>query len=139
MGIYEQPLYYDIAFGFIDPREQVDNFEKIIATFSHRKVKRVLDIACGTSLQLREFARRGYEAVGLDASPEMLTYLAQKAEEEGLPIDTIHADMCAFCLAKRVDLAFIMMGSLAVASNARFLQHLESVAKVLNKGGLYFV
>jgi hypothetical protein len=41
MGIYEQPQYYDIAFGFIDPHKQVDTFEEIIATFSHRQASRM--------------------------------------------------------------------------------------------------
>lgn len=59
MEIYQQPLYYEIAFGFIDPKTQVDNFEKLIMKFSEIKVNRFLDIACGPSLQLREIPRRG--------------------------------------------------------------------------------
>ena len=82
MEIYKQPLYYEIAFSFIDAKEQVDNFEKIIKKFSKIKVNRFLDIACGPSLQLREIARRGYEAIGLDLHAEMLAYLKKKAKEE---------------------------------------------------------
>jgi len=66
MDIYKHPRYYEIAFSFFDPKQQVDCFEEIIAKFSKVKVKRFLDIACGPSLQLREIAKRGYEAVGLD-------------------------------------------------------------------------
>ena len=121
MEIYKHPLYYEIAFGFIDSKEQIDSFEKIITKFSKIKVKRFLDIACGPSLQLREAAKRGYEAVGLDSSSEMLTYLQQKAQEEGVKIETLHGDMCKFRLKKKVDFAFIMMGSLDVESNEKFL------------------
>jgi SAM-dependent methyltransferase len=139
MEIYKQPLYYEIAFGFIDPKEQINNFERIIKKFSKTKVRRFLDIACGPSLQLREIARRGYEAVGVDLSPEMLTYLRKKAKEEGLKIETLQADMYNFKLTKKADFAFIMMGSLNAASNEKFLSHLTSVAASLNKGGLYFI
>jgi SAM-dependent methyltransferase len=139
MDVYSQPLYYEIAFGFVDPKEQVDSFEDIIEKFSKIKVNRFLDIACGPSLQLREIARRGYEAVGLDSSPEMLAYLQQKAKEEGVKIEMVQADMCSFRLKKKADFAFIMMGSLDVESNERFLSHLDSVAYSLNKGGLYFI
>lgn len=139
MEIYKQPLYYDIAFSFVDPKEQVDNFERIIDEFSRIKVNRFLDIACGPSLQLREIARRGYETVGLDLYPEMLAYLRKKARQQGLKIETIEADMCGFRLKKKVDFAFIMMGSLDVESNERFLAHLDSVAASLKRGGLYFV
>jgi len=139
MEIYKHPLYYEIAFGFIDPKEQVDNFEKLIKKFSKIRVNRFLDIACGPSLQLREIARRGYEAVGLDSSPHMLVYLEERAKDEGLKIETIQADMTDFRLKKKADFAFIMMGSLDVESDEKFLSHLDSAASSLNKGGLYFI
>lgn len=139
MGTYEDPLYYEIAFSFFDPKQQIDAFEKIIKKFSKIKVKRVLDIACGPSLQLREMAKRGYEALGLDLSSEMLAHLRTKAEEEVVKIQTIEADMCSFRLEKKVDFVFVMMGSLVVESDEKLLSHLDSVARSLRKGGLYFI
>jgi len=139
MDIYKHPLYYEIAFSFFDVKKQIDAFELIIEKFSKIKVKRFLDIACGPSLQLREIAKRGYEAVGLDSAPEMLRYLSEKAREKGLRIETVRADMCSFRLQKKVDFAFIMMGSLVVESDANFLNHLDSVAFSLKRGGLYFI
>ncbi len=139
MEIYSQPLYYEIAFSFVDPKEQVDNFERIIRKFSKIKVNSFLDIACGPSLQLRELSRRGYETIGLDMYPEMLEYLRKKAREERLKIETVRADMYDFKLRKKVDFAFIMMGSLGAESNEKFLSHLDSVAASLKPGGLYFV
>ena len=139
MGIYEHPLYYEIAFSFFDPKKQIDCFEEIIARFSKIRVNRFLDIACGPSLQLREIARRGYEAVGLDLSNEMLEYLRKKAEEEGVKIETIQADLTNFRLRRKADFAFIMMGSFEFKSNEDLLKHLDSVAASLNKGGLYFI
>lgn len=139
MGIYRNALYYEIAFSFFDVKQQVDAFEGIIKRFSGREVKRVLDVACGPSLQLRELAKRGYEAVGLDSSPEMLAYLRKKAKEEGVKIQTVKADMCSFRLEKEVDFAIIMMGSLDVESNEKLLSNLDSVASCLRSGGLYFI
>lgn len=139
MEIYKHPLYYEVAFSFFDPKEQVDCFEKIIEKFSKVKVKRFLDVACGPGLQLREIAKRGYEAVGLDSSPEMLAYLRQKAREEGVRIETIQADMYNFRLKQKLDFVFIMMGSLVAESNDKFLSHLDSVAHSLKSGGLYFI
>ncbi len=137
--IYNQPLYYEIAFSFINPKKQVDNFEKIIKKFSKIKVRRFLDIACGPSLQLREIAKRGYEAVGLDLSRQMLAYLKRKAREDGAKIEAVRADMTKFKLKNKADFAFIAMGSLVAGSNNEFLSHLDSVALSLNKGGLYFI
>ncbi len=139
MEIYKHPLYYEIAHSFFDVRLQVDAFEAIIKKFSRIEVKRFLDIACGPSLQLREIAKRGYEAVGLDSAPEMLAYLSAKAKEEGLRIETVQADMSDFGLKRKVDFAFIMMGSLVFDSNEKFLSHLDSLAHSLKLGGLYFI
>lgn len=139
MDIYKHPLYYEIAFSFFDVRKQVDTFEAIIKKFSKVKVRRFLDIACGPSLQLREIVRRGYEGVGLDLATEMLRYLSGKAKEEGLRIETVQADMSDFRLRKKVDFAFIMMGSLVVGSNEKFMDHLDSVAYSLKRGSLYFI
>jgi SAM-dependent methyltransferase len=139
MGIYEHPLYYEIAFSFFDVKQQVDTFEVVVKEFSGTEVRRFLDVACGPSLQLREIAKRGYEAAGLDVSPEMLKYLSEKAKEENVRIETIQADMCHFSLQRKADFAFIMMGSLVVESNEKLLSHLDSVAGSLNKGGMYFI
>jgi len=139
VSIYRRPKYYEIAFGSLNVGQQVDTFEKIIEKFSKIKVNRFLDIACGPSKQLIEIARRGYEAVGLDLSTKMLKYLSEKADKEHLSIDTVCADMCDFRLRQRADFAFIMMGSLALGSNSMYLNHLRSVARSLNKGGLYFI
>jgi len=139
MDIYKNPLYYEIAFSFFDVKRQVDAFELIIKEFSKIRVKRFLDVACGPSLQLREAAKRGYEAVGLDSSPHMLRYLSETAKKDNLRIETVQADMCNFRLDKKVDFAFIMMGSLVVKSNEQFIDHLDSLAHSLKKGGLYFI
>jgi len=140
MDVYNNPVYYEIAFSFINPRKQADFFEKLIKTYGKRKFKTFLDIACGTSLQLRELAKRGYDCIALDINKEMLNYVRKKSKEENLKIKTIRADMTKFKLKKKADFAFIMMGSLSyVRNNEEFLNHLNSVANSLNKGSLYFI
>jgi len=140
MTVYSHPLYYEIAFSFVDAKKQVDLFERFIKKYSKIEVRRFLDIGCGPSLQLREIARRGYEAVGLDLSFEMLEYLKSRAKEEGLKVETAQADMTNFKLREKVDFAFIMMGTIScIESNEKFLRHLDSVADALKSGGLYLI
>jgi len=139
MAVYNKPLYYEIAFGFVDAMKQADLFKKSIDKYSRVRVKRVLDIACGPSLQLRELAKRGYEAVGLDSSPQMLGFLKRKAIEEGVEIETLRADMKKFRLKRKADFAFIMMGSFRFKSNEALLRHLDCVSNSLEKGGLYLI
>jgi ubiquinone/menaquinone biosynthesis C-methylase UbiE len=138
--IYNQAKYYEIAFSFVNQKRQADLFEKFIQKFSKVKAKSVLDVACGTALQLEEMAKRGYVAIGLDSSSKMLDYLKSKASNKGLKIETVQADMNKFKLKQKVDFAYIMMGSFVYTKNNQLLlSHLDSVAGCLNSGGLYLI
>ncbi|MFA5986212.1 MAG: class I SAM-dependent methyltransferase [Parcubacteria group bacterium] len=138
--IYKQAEYYEIAFSFIDPKKQADLFEKFIKKYSDVKVTSVLDVACGTALQLEEMAKRGYRAIGLDGSSAMLAYLKNKAVQKNVNIETVKADMNEFSLKEKVDFAYIMMGSIVYAkNNAQLSSHLDSVADSLAVGGLYLI
>jgi 2-polyprenyl-3-methyl-5-hydroxy-6-metoxy-1,4-benzoquinol methylase len=138
--IYDQAKYYEIAFSFIDAKKQGELFEQFAKKYSKIKVKTILDLGCGTALQLREMAKRGYKVIGLDASSQMLKYLNQKALSEGLKIETIKANMNKFNLKQQVDFVYIMMGSIIyVGNNNSFLSHLNSVSDSLKSGGLYLI
>jgi SAM-dependent methyltransferase len=134
MPVYDEPLYYEIAFSFVDVPRQVDLFEKFIKEYSNIPVKRVLDIGCGPSQQ------RAHEAVGLDRSPQMLAYLKEKAGEEGVRVETVQADMTGFKLEVPADFAHLLMGTIGlIGSKENLLSHLDSVARSLNGGGLYII
>jgi ubiquinone/menaquinone biosynthesis C-methylase UbiE len=138
--IYNQAKYYEIAFSFIDPQKQGDLFEQFIKKYSKIKVGTVLDIACGTALQLREMSKRKYKTIGMDASPKMLDYLKKVSLQEKVEIETVKADMNDFELKSKIDFAYIMMGSIVYTKNNElFLSHLNSVANCLNTGGLYLI
>lgn len=139
MRLYDKALYYEIAFNYVDPRRQADLFERFIGRFSRVKVRRFLDIGCGPAVQLRELAKRGYYCIGLDMSTGMLDYVRERAREEHVRIETINADARHFRLKRPADFAFIMVGTInyLTKSNQDLLDHLDSVAASLRRGGLY--
>ncbi len=140
MKVYSKPLYYEIAFDFVGIKKQIKLFEAFAKRYSKIPVKRIIDIGCGPSKQVRELAKQGYEAVGLDLSAEMLQYLKQKAKKEGFDVETVKANFINFKLAKKVDFACMLMGTITyMSSNQDFLNHLNSVAVSLNTGGLYLI
>jgi SAM-dependent methyltransferase len=138
--IYDQARYYEIAFSFVDQKKQADLFEKFIKKYSKVEVESVLDVACGTALQLEEMAKRGYESIGLDANIKMLDYLKKKLSNHGLNVEVVKADMNKFKLNKKVDFAYMMMGSIIYTKNSSlFLSHLDSIANSLKSGSLYLI
>jgi len=140
-AVYEQARYYEIAFSFVDVPEQIGGvFEALISRHSRIPVHSVLDVCCGPARQLRELARRGYGATGLDVSPAMLEYAQAQARREQVTVETVEADMRDFRLSHSVDFAYILMGSIVyLGSNEALLSHLSSMASTLNPGGLYLI
>jgi ubiquinone/menaquinone biosynthesis C-methylase UbiE len=138
--IYEEPLYYEIAFSFVDVNRQIDMFLEYVEKHGRKNTKTVIDIACGPSLQLPEFARRGFFVAGLDICPNMLNYLEEKLIKELADYDLYLRDIRNFTIDMKFDLAFILMGSIHyLQSNDEYLSHLASMARIVKKGGLYLI
>ena len=62
--------------------ERADYFEKLFS-LHNIKPESILDLACGTGTLSFLFAERGYEVIGVDASPEMLSVAASKETPSG--------------------------------------------------------
>ncbi len=138
--LYSNPRYYDLAFcSFRDVKKEVDLIEECIHRYSRIPVKQVLEIACGPSPNLKEFVKRGYEYVGLDANQTIIDYACQKYSTLTANTTFIVTDLRDFLLKKPVDLIFIMGGSLMVKSTQDILSHFASVKNSLKPGGLYFL
>ena len=141
MEAYSYPDYYDVAFGVADVAGEVDFFEAAIRAYTRAPVERVFEIGCGTAPYLAEWHKRGYRYCGLDLSPAMLRAARGKAAGLGIPAEFVEADMRSFDPGSvgRAELAYVLLGSLYLASNKEFLAHLDRVAAVLPPGGLYLL
>lgn len=136
---YDRPEYYDLAFSWRDIAKEVDLFEECFKRYSQVPVQSVLELASGTSPHLEELSKRGYHYTGLDLAGAMVLWSEAKARKLGIEARFIEADMADFCVPEPVDFVFTMCGSLYTRSTAEFISHLESVAKALRPGGLYFL
>ena len=135
--VYNNPRFYDIAFSFRDPAREVMFFEQLIQKYSRCRVRNILELAAGNSPYAKEFARRGYRYVGLELNAAMVRFAKAQAGREKFPASFIRADMKRFSLSRKFDLAFVLLGSLYVTSDAELESHLASVTRVLRPGALY--
>ena len=139
-SIYDYPRYYEIAFSFRNIQKELDFFDEAIRRFSRVPVQCVLELASGTSPYLEEWHRRGIRYIGLDKNPTMLSYVRERARLKRIKVRLVRADMTDFSLRRsRVDLVYVLVGSLFCKSNDEFFRHLDSVASALSKGGLYLL
>jgi SAM-dependent methyltransferase len=69
---------------------EVDRVAKILQP---RGDERVLDLACGSGRHSLELRRRGYEVVGADISGDLIEIARRAADEAGLEVDFVQADL----------------------------------------------
>lgn len=83
----------------------------------------LLDLACGTGTMSVQMAKRGYEVIGIDNSPEMLSEAREKAYEAKEDILFLCQDMCDIDLYGTVECTICLLDS---------LNHLESEEELLS-------
>ena len=134
---YAAPRLYEIAFD-TNRKVEVDFLVHCFRRYARRRVRRALDIACGTGPHLIRLAGRGYAMSGLDLSPENIDFLRQRLAARGLDGELIVGDMTDFRLERPVDAAICMQDSQGhLLTNAQLLAHLRAVARAVRRGGLY--
>jgi len=132
--------YYDMMYnGKLDYEFEVRWLEKAFHRFGVHP-RAILDMGCGTGGHALPLAAKGYEVVGLDRSPNMLTAARQKAKKEGLKVTFIKADMSSFSLERRFDAAICMFGGWGYMVNDKAAKSaIRHVHDHLEPGGLFIV
>src|SRR2546421_489157 len=134
---YTAPRLYEIAFD-TNRKLEVDFLVHCFERYAKARVRRVLDIACGTGPHLIRLADRGYQMSGLDLSPENIDFLRQRLAAQGHRAELIVGDMTDFRLERPVDAVICMQDSQGhMLTNAQLLAHLRAVARAVKRGGLY--
>lgn len=67
--------------------------DRALAMLGAQGGERVLDMACGTGRHSHELARRGFEVVGVDISPDLLAIAEADAEAESLSASFLAVDL----------------------------------------------
>ena len=126
---------YDALTEDVQYRKRADYLEKLMQK-SRIPVHTVLDLACGTGTMTWELARRGYEMIGEDASPEMLSQ-AQMKTGEGIAPLFLCQSMPGLDLYGTVEAAVCCLDSLNYLTRPRDVQRtLERLRLFIAPGGV---
>ena len=132
--------YYDSWNSELDYAAWADGIEAAFAAHFEGKVDAVLDLGCGSGRMTVELARRGYDMVGVDSSPEMLNVARESAEDAGLSERCLWLlqDMCGFELYGTVEAVVCCLDTLNHLTSYRDLRKaLSLVHNYLVPGGLF--
>jgi SAM-dependent methyltransferase len=134
---YSAPRLYEIAFD-MNRKGEVDFLVHCFRRYARGRVRRVVDIACGTGPHLTRLAERKYEMTGLDLSPKNIAFLGERLAARQARADLVVGDMTDFRLPAPVDAAICMQDSQGhLLTNEQLLAHLRCVARALRPGGIY--
>jgi SAM-dependent methyltransferase len=139
LDVFSRAKYYDIAF-WRDVTDEVTFIKQLYRQRLGRPLRTFLDNACGPGYHARIMAGRGVKSYGLDLMPEMIEYARQRAEEDGVTVHWIAADMRTVRLPEPVDFALTSFDSLDCLHTAdEIIDHLKTMAANLTPRGLYLI
>ncbi len=100
--------------------------------------KSVLDVACGEGSFAVAMAKRGYEVVGVDQSPDMLQLARKSAKREGVKVEFVRSDMRSLALPRKFDLVTCWYDSLNYLLKPSELQQtFVRISNVLQRDGFF--
>lgn len=143
-SVYNHPKYYDLLFGS-DWRAEFDFLEDCFERYTDRVVERLFEPACGTGRLLIRFAQAEYVVGGNDLNDKAIEYCNDRLERHGFGRPCVVGDMSDFNLKslpgkKQADAAFNTINTFRHLSDDKSaLAHLECMAKVIAKGGIYII
>lgn len=117
-----------------DTRNQVDFLINVLGLTGK---ERILDLACGFGRHSLEFARRGFEVVGVDITEVYVKDAKKQAEKEMLSATFYHQDIREVAFEEEFDVV-LNMGDGAIGyleNEAENLKIFDVIAKALRNGG----
>lgn len=138
-SIYDHPKYYDLVFG-ADCAAELAFIEACNIKYMQGRAKRMFEPACGTGRLLYRLATRGYTVGGIDLNPRAVEFCNRRLQRHGFPASARVADMAAFQVDRKWDLAFNTINSFRHLSSERAArEHLKCMASAIRVGGLYLL
>lgn len=121
-----------------DTKRQVDF---VIKTLKLAGNERILDLACGFGRHSLELARRGFEVVGVDITPEYVAYASERADKEKLNAEFQCADIRELNFQNEFDVVLNMAdGAIGYLENDTENRKIfEVISAALKPGGQHFM
>lgn len=125
--------YYDALTKNVEYEKRARRLHYLIRQYIRTETDGTLltDLACGSGSLSEALARLGYDVIGVDNSPAMLSAAMEKKLQSGLPIQYLCQDMRELDMFGTIDVTVCMLDS---------LNHLETLAdwqKVFEKVSLF--
>lgn len=132
------PFYDRLNGGSVDYDGWADFVTEKLRKYGVPDKSTLLDLACGTGKMTLRLAERGYDMIGVDLSPEMLSVAREACAECGYFPLLICQDMCSLDLYGTVEGAICCLDSVNYLTGAGELDDLLSrMRNFVSPGGIF--
>lgn len=129
--------FYDSLTENVGYKKRADYFCRLLSSCNEQKGI-LLDLACGTGTLSIEFAKRGYDVIGVDCSVGMLSEARRKCAEAGQNILLLCQNAAELDLYGTIDFAVCALDSINHFSGADEVQTaFDRLSLFMNKGGAF--
>ena len=129
--------FYDLLTENVGYGKRADYFCRLLSSCNKQKGI-LLDLACGTGTLSVEFAKRGYDVIGVDYSVGMLNEARLKCANEGLDVLLLYQNAAELDLYGTIDFAVCALDSVNHFADADEVQSaFDKVSLFMNKGGAF--
>lgn len=138
MSAYEAfAAVYDIFMEQVDYESWLDHIFAVWEKFGVNP-ETIVDLGCGTGSILLPLAKRGYDVIGVDLSPEMLAEAEHKAREAGVSPRLVCQDMTELELGEKTDCILSLCDSMNyLIEDGQLEAAFGSIAEHLTRDGLF--
>ncbi len=129
--------FYDKLTSNVEYKKRADYFRTLLCA---RGITGgiLLDLACGTGSMLYEMAKFGYDVIGVDSSPEMLSIAQCKTSDSGKSPLLLCQHMQSLDLYGTVDAVICSLDSINHLTNPEDVKEtFKRVSLFLNPGGVF--
>ncbi|MBQ6040493.1 MAG: class I SAM-dependent methyltransferase [Oscillospiraceae bacterium] len=137
-GVFAQ--YYDALTENVRYAERAAQLHSLIGKWQRPDMPDniLLDLACGTGSLSEEFAKLGWDVIGIDGSEEMLSEALDKKYDSGLPVQYLKQDMRRLDLFGCISVTVCMLDSLNhLTAEADVRRTMERINLFSNAGALF--
>ena len=120
-------------------KQTIREVEFIIQRLGAEPGARILDLCCGFGRHTMEFAKRGFNMVGLDLAMPLLQKGLNEAQRRNLSIKFVHGDMRELNFDKVFDGIFNVQTSFGYFNDLTNYRVLQRIFRALKPGGRFLV
>ena len=132
--------YYDALTQNVEYEKRAKRLHYLILQYIRTETDGTLltDLACGSGSLSEELAKLGYDVIGVDNSPAMLSAAMEKKLRSGLPIQYLCQDMRELDMFGTIDVTVCTLDSLNHLPSIQDVQQVfDKVSLFAQPGGLF--